>query len=216
MIRLTLIAALALIALVMFGCEKEKIIESTEYIQETEYIEIPGDTVYKTDTVTVGGSGVDTVTITMIDTVMIGGTDTITIYNTDTVTLVDTVNTGSAAVPSASLAFAALIPYSNSLVLEFINAEYGIADGWIFYLNEHQSDVTVISDNVYDIYGLIDFWTVDWSAFEPLEFFWRMTYTGGDPMDPANWDISDPPSAAPYNPGIHPVSRPAITAPLNR
>ena len=199
MLRLTLIAALTLIALFMFGCEKERIIESTEYIQETEYVHLPPDTV----------------TITLTDTVTVSGTDTVTIVNTDTVTVIDTVVTGDGS-PNATLAFAALISYSNPLVLAFINAEYGISNGWIFYLNEPQSEVTVRSSSVYDIYGLIDYWTTDWEGFEALEFYWRMSYTGGDPSDPASWQMSEPPDAAPHSPGIKTLERPATATSLSR
>jgi hypothetical protein len=137
------------------------------------------------------------------------------VVSTDTVTIVDTVATGEGA-PNATLAFAALIAYSNPLVMEFINTEYAITDGWIFYLNEHQSEVTVQSPSVYDIYGLIDFWTTDWAGFEALEFYWRMSYTGGDPSDPANWQMSDPPDAAPHDPGIKVLARPATATHLAR
>jgi hypothetical protein len=43
-----------------------------------------------------------------------------------------------------------------------------------------------------------------------------MTYTGGDPSDPDNWQMSDPPDAAPHYPGIKMLDRPATAAHLAR
>ena len=55
-----------------------------------------------------------------------------------------------------------------------------------------QLDLTKTSSDIYDIYGFIDYWTPDWSGFYALEFYWRMTYKGGDPADPLNWELSEP------------------------
>jgi len=52
------------------------------------------------------------------------------------------------------------------------------------------------STGVYDFYGYIDYWTPDWSGYYLLEYYWRMTYLGGDPTDPNNWRLSDPPAGA--------------------
>ena len=41
-----LITALIILAMILAlpGCEKEKIVESTEYIHDIEYVELPADT----------------------------------------------------------------------------------------------------------------------------------------------------------------------------
>jgi hypothetical protein len=210
--RLFVAAILLILATAMFGCDKERIVESTETVKDTQYIELPPDTIFVVDTVfnTDSSTSVihdtvyqvtnhyDTVYVNRTDTVNIATVDTVTITNTVTdtvtVTVTDTVQIQQ-NVPNQSLAFAALTYYSNSLVIDFINQTYGIGEGYMLYLNEFQSDIAHPSANVWDIYGLIDFWTTDFTGFEPLEFYWRMTYTGGDPSDPNNWTITDPPGA---------------------
>lgn len=167
------------------GCEKEKIVESTEYIHDIEYVESPPDTVYRVDSV----FSSDTVTIHTTDTVIVFDTvvqveyihDTVLTYQCD---------------PNEYLAIAALQYYTDPLVIELVNQEYGYDDGWVFYLSSFQLDLNPVSSDVYDIYGYIDYWTPDWSGFYPLEFYWRLTYTGGDPADLNNWQLSEPISAA--------------------
>lgn len=236
---------LLLLTLAMFGCDKERIVESTEYIKDVQYIEQPPDTILMVDTIythdssttvihdtvyqvtnhydTVYSNTVDTVVtvqsvfdtiyVSQTDTVIvnIATTDTVIVTVTDTITVINTVTdtvTINQNNASSSLAFGALTYYSNTIVLDFINTEYGITEGFIFYLNEFQSDVTQSGVNQWDIYGLIDFWTTDFTGFEALEFYWRLTYTGGDPSDPNSWTITDPPGGfAGVQPGIHAVEK---------
>ena len=236
---------LLLLTLAMYGCDKERIVESTEIIKDIQYIEQPPDTIFMVDTLyrhdssttiihdtiyqvtnhydTIYSHSVDTIvtTQTVRDTVFINQTDTVNIATTDTVTITDTVTVTQTVTDTvlvsqnsanSSLAFAALTYYSNTFVIDFINTEYGITEGYIFYLNEFQSDVTQSGANQWDIYGLIDFWTTDFTGFEALEFYWRLTYTGGDPSDPNSWTITDPPgNFAGTAPGIHAVNK-SVTA----
>ncbi|UCG63155.1 MAG: hypothetical protein JSV52_07710, partial [Candidatus Zixiibacteriota bacterium] len=53
-ILLSLIVCLMILSLP--GCEKEKIVESTEYIHDIEYVELPADTVFRVDTVLIQDS----------------------------------------------------------------------------------------------------------------------------------------------------------------
>ncbi|MBU0983858.1 MAG: hypothetical protein KKA42_08310 [candidate division Zixibacteria bacterium] len=210
---LTLIALTALIFAIS-ACEKEKIVESTEYISETEYITLPPDTVFQVriDTVYTSDSTIinntDTVTITVHDTVVqvttiidtVFSVDTVTTiqhhYDTTTVTIVDTVTTLQCD-PNEYLAMAALQYYANSEVIQFINSEFGYTDGWVLYLNPFQSDVQSPSAGVYDIYGYIDYWTPEWDGYYVLEYYYRIDYTSGDPTNPENWTLSEPPAASP-------------------
>ncbi len=235
---ISIIASLLLLSLVLLtgGCDKERIVETTEYIEQIEYIE-QTDTVFRVDTIVVNDSvpvgTTDTVHIydtvstvnTVYDTTYIHDTvntvqyqyDTVTVtvnhYDTVTVThwdtiqntilQIDTVFTNQCS-PNEYLAIEALQQYSNSLVMEFINAEFGYSDGWVFYLSTVQSDLTIQSSSVYDIYGFIDYWTPEWDAYYPLEYYWRMTYTGGDPADANSWQLAEPPAATAGNtqPGL--------------
>ena len=191
----------ALSLILLYGCEKEKIVESTEYIETTEYVQLPPDTVFVSDTL----MGVDSVFIydTTIQTVWDTVVQQVTVYDTivtvqqnyDTVTIIDTILTVQCN-PNEHFAFAALQYHTDPLVLEFINQEFGFSDGWIFYLSEFQSDLSTSSSSVYDIYGFIDYWTPDWSAYYPLEYYWRITYVSGDPANPNNWTLSEPPAAS--------------------
>jgi hypothetical protein len=208
-----LLFAVSLI-LLQTGCEKEKIVESTEYVRDVEYVEVPPDTIYQVDTIT----NHDSTTVTLSDTVTITDTivqvdyvyDTVRVYDTvetvvnhyDTTVVVDTVETVRCN-PNEYLAIAALQYYVDPLVLEFINSEFGYSDGWIFYLSSFQLELTRQSSTTYDIYGYIDYWTPDWSGYYPLEYYWRLTFTGGDPADPQDWQLSDPPTGSPsLTPGI--------------
>jgi len=203
------------IIILIFGCDKEKTITSTEYIHEIEYLQGPTDTVLVIDTL----QKIDT--LVFHDTVTIGGTDTIiaydTVYNTiidtqeiteyifdtvvkienfyDTVIVnhIDTV-TAYECQPFVHFAFTSLQFYADPIILDFINTEYGYTDGWVYYLSITQSDIQSPSAGVYDIYGYADYWTTDFAGFYPLEYYWRMSYLGGDPSDPENWELSDPPT----------------------
>ncbi len=220
--------AILMILLLIFGCDKERIVTSTEYIKEIEYIEKPADTIlvfdtlYTVDTLyqydtTHTGSGTDTIIV--FDTVYNSSTDTLiiteniydtitvtnNIYDTVTVTnnIYDTVTvtenhydttTISQCDPFVQFAFAALQYYGNAEILEFINTEFGYTDGWIYYLSITQSDLQSPSLGVYEIYGYANYWAVGFDAYYPLEYFWRLSYISGDPSDPDNWELSDPPA----------------------
>lgn len=222
---LLILAATVLVSLALTaGCDKERIVESTEYIENTEYIEVPGDTVFRVDTVFNGDSVIvtktDTVTVTLTDTLVQTDYDTVTIIDTvvtiqnhyDTTVVVDTVETVQYS-PNEYLAIAAVHYYNDPLVIDVVNQEFGLTDGWILYLSSFQLSVTQQSSDVYDIYGYIDYWTPDWSGYYPLEFYWRVTYDGGDPGNPDNWTLSNPPGAtsAGHSPGIN-IIRDAVSA----
>lgn len=213
-ILLVLIAASLLLISILAGCDKEKIVESTEYIETTEYIPLPPDTVIIIDTVyssdSVNITSTDTVyQINYVhDTVYQNNTVHDTVFNTqyiyDTITttqyVYDTVFQTQYA-PNEFTAFGALQYYTDPMVFEFINSEFGLSDGYIFYISAFQMEVTKQSSNVYDFYGYIDYWTTDWSGYYALEFYWRMTYLGGDPANPNNWQIAEPPSGISTRPG---------------
>jgi len=215
-----IILLFAATAFLLVSCDKERIVESSERVHDTEYVQLPPDTILLTDTVFIN----DSVSVHSVDTVTVHSTDTVYqtnyvhdtvnqisyVYDTvvtvqnhyDTTHIVDTVLTTQCN-PNALLAVSALQFYTDPLVLDFINQEFQINDGWVFYLSTFQLDVTQQSSSVYDFYGFIDYWTPDWSAYYPLEFFYRMTFTGGDPADPNNWQISEPPAAASgHMPGV--------------
>jgi hypothetical protein len=188
-----------LLILMAASCQREKIVESTEYVHDVEYVQLPPDTIIHTDTVYRN----DSVTVHTVDTVRI--IDTVVQINHvyDTVVVTDTILTVRCD-PNEFLAIAALEYHCDPLVIEFINQQFGYNDGWVLYLSAFQVDLTRQSSDVYDVYGYIDYWTPDWSGYYPLEFYWRMVYTGGDPADPDNWDLTEPPTAAPagHQPGI--------------
>lgn len=225
-----IIGAVVLAALSLFvfggGCDKEKITESTEYVHDIQYIQLPPDTVFHIDTV-VNNDSVTvhvTDTVLMIDTISTIDTviqvnhvyDTVTVHDTvvtvqnhyDTTTVIDTVLTIQCN-PNEYFAVAALHYYSDPLVLEFAYEQFGYSDGWIFYLSSFQLDLTKQSSSVYDIYGYIDYWAPDWSGYYPLEFYWRMIYNGGDPADLDNWEIAEPPAkVGTHTPGIKLIANP--------
>jgi len=192
-IATTILMILILSLLLLSGCEKEKIVNTTETIREIEYVDVPGGTVVRVDTVFVNGQGADTVTVY----------DTTFQTTTDTVFVTDTVGSSSCS-PVEQFAFAAMQYQTDPQVIEMVNAEFGLTEGWIYYLSEFQSDITVVSAGTFEIYGYIDFWTTDWSGYFPIEYLWRMTYTSGDPADPNSWQMSEP--AGPVSghpPGLH-------------
>ncbi|MCP4703774.1 MAG: hypothetical protein GY865_04115 [candidate division Zixibacteria bacterium] len=205
--------------ILILGCDKERTITSTEYIEKIEYIEKPADTVlvydtlytidtlYQYDTTHTGTGGTDTITV--IDTIYNNSTDTLTIteYIFDTVTITNTVydtvtntvnhydtTTISQCDPFLQFAHSAMQYYGTADILELVNSEFGYADGWVYYLGITQCDVQSPSAGVYEIYGYANFWSVEFDAYYPLEYFWRMTHISGDPDDPDNWELSDPPA----------------------
>lgn len=188
-------AIFAIVVLFLYGCDKERIVESSEIVRDVEYVT---DTLYQVDTVFVGDS------VTILDTVIIRDTVTQVQYVYDTTIVTDTVAT-PVYDPNSSLAFAALQYHTDPLVMDLVYTDLGISEGYIFYQSFSQLDLTQAANGVYDIYGYIDFWTTDWSGYYPIEYYWRMSYTGGDPANPANWQIGEPP-ATPYavDPGLSP------------
>lgn len=215
--RNQLLAPLAIILLLIAlvaGCNKERIIESTEIIHEIEYIELPPDTVIIFDTVMTYDSVVihATDTIMVVDTVVEVYTiyDTViqvnTIYDTVVTIVVDTVIQASNEA-NELLAKGALEFYVDPLVLDFAYEQLGLNGGWIYYLSVWQMDFTRRSAGVYDIYGYIEYWAKDWSGYYPLEFYYRMTHTGGDPADVTNWKLSEPSSGSPsHTPGLKSIT----------
>jgi len=218
-ISLGVILTLAIPSLFFGGCDKEKIVESTEYVHDIEYVQLPPDTIYLIDTV----FNNDSVTVQNTDTVILTDTvfytnivhDTVPIYDTveiahyyyDTTIQIDTVTVAQCA-PNEYLAFAALQYYSDPMVIDFINGEFGYTDGWIFYLSAFQLELTQQSSNTYDLYGYIDYWAPDWSGYYPLEFYWRLNYSGGDPADPDNWQLAEPNSSpSGHVPGVRLVPK---------
>lgn len=204
----TWLMIIAAVLLVASSCTKERIVESTEYIEIKEYILLPGDTVIQvitiTDTVYIQGSA-DTVYSIQYDTVYSNIIDTVYSIQYDTVTIIDSAGSGMGS-PNVHLALSALQYYNNPLILQLTLIRFGLSDGWIFYLTEYQTDAQEAAPGVYDIYGHIDYWTPDWTGFLPLEYFWRITHTGGDPAVSTNWELSNSPlGITGFTPGLHPV-----------
>ncbi len=200
-------AVLALLALLLFvsGCDKERIVQSKEYIHD---VQVVTDTLVRIDTVYHHDSTVTRV----VDTVRIHDTVRTTVYIHDTVQTVrnhyDTVVVRDTVVktinpPGSVTAMNAMEIQTDPLVMDFVNQQFGMTDGWILYLTPEQCAITQVSSNVYDIDAYVTFWASDWSGYYPLEVYWRMTYQSGDPTDPSNWQMSDPPSAVSgHQPGI--------------
>jgi hypothetical protein len=225
-----LIVFFSLIILIA-GCDKQKIVESTEYVHDIKYIESPPDTIFHLDTLYIPDSievhATDTIrlidTVTQIteihDTVRINVIihDTVvTIHDHyDTITVTDTVfQTQYQA--SAPAAVEAMQYYSNSIVLDYVYQQFGLGDGWVFYLASSQMDISHPSANVYDIYGYLEYYSADWVDYYPFEFYWRLTYKSGDPAIPTNWQISDPPSAvAGHQPGVRTLPREMLVRPVH-
>ena len=219
--RLKLLIPLMMIGMVFLliaGCDKERIVESTEIIHETEYVELPPDTVIVYDTVVTYDSVSTTVydTVVQINTIYDTVIQTNTIYDTvivtntvvhyDTTVVTDTVVQASNEA-NELLAVGALEYYVDPLVLDFVYQEFGLNDGWIYYLSTWQMEFTRQSAGVYDIYGYIEFWATDWSGYYPLEFYYRVTHTGGDPADVTNWSLGEPTSGTPeHNPGLKSIA----------
>ncbi|MEW6051489.1 MAG: hypothetical protein AB1644_10565 [Candidatus Zixiibacteriota bacterium] len=204
------------------GCDKEKIVNSKEYIHDIEYIQLPPDTVLFIDTV----YNNDSVIITRTDTIRIHDTVRTTVYVYDTITTVhnfyDTVVVHDTVVrtlyaPNSPHAVAAMEYQTDPLVLDFILQQFGMTDGWVYYLSPSQMEIVQVSTNVYDIYAYVDYWAADFSGYYPLEVYWRLTYTSGDPANPNNWQMTDPPAAvAGHKPGIAASSKAAPAQLLNR
>ena len=221
--RILLALFLLTVILLIYGCDKEKIVTSTEYVHDVEYVELPGDTVYRIDTVTTTDTVIhydttntvtadtilvyDTITVTTTDTLYVNQyiydttyvTDTLTqieiLWDTVTVTIIDTVETQE-CLPYGHFAFAALPFHCDPLVIDFVYSEFGYDDGWIYYLSLAQSTMDNPSLGVYDFCGYIDYWTPDWSGYYPLEYCFRLSFVGDDPADPMDWELQDVPAAS--------------------
>lgn len=214
---ITLIALALVVLAVAAGCDKEKIVESVEYVHETQYVEVPPDTItiVETDTVYSNTSVTDTLYVTdtvyqvnqETDTVIQYEYDTTVVYEYDTIINlvyeVDTVTITENS-PDANNGLAALEYYVDQAVIDAVYSEYGYDDGWIFYLSTWQSSVVQNTTNSWDIYGYLDYWTPEWDGYLAFEYYYRVTYTGGDIGAPASWQVSEPPSAAPSGcpPGV--------------
>ncbi len=217
--RILLATALLAIILSICGCDKEKIVTSTEYVHDIEYVEVPADTVYRVDTLvtvdtviqidTLGGGGVDTVLVvdtvvqTVVETVTVTDTVTVTQYVhdttvvTQTVTVTDTVTVEvQDCPPYAHFAFAAMPFHADPLVIDFINAEFGLTEGWILYLSLAQSSLENPAAGVYDFCGYVNFWAPDWSGYHSMEYCFRMSLVGDDPAEPMDWQLTDTPAAS--------------------
>lgn len=215
---------------ILYGCDKEKILTTTETVHDTEYVELPPDTVLIADTLYLSDSVevnitdtlflTDSIIVNNTDTVVFNTTDTLTvydtiietqvlvdtveinhnIYDTVTVTVIDTVIQNNVT-PDASYAYSALQYQTDPAVIQFVNSEFGVTDGWVLYLSSFQNQVSNPSVGVYDFYGVIDYWTTDWASYYPLEYNWRVSYIGGDPSDPQNWQLTEPPTTTNGNSG---------------
>lgn len=229
-LSITIIMIPALFAVLFLGCNnKEKIVNSTEYVHDIQYVQSPPDTILHVDTVfSHDSSVVHTVdTILRIDTVyntnvihdtvrttvIVHDTVVTIVHNYDTVVVTDTI-LQTQCLPSGTSAVVAMEIQTDPLVLDYANQTYGLSDGYIFYLSPAQMNLSKVSTGVYDIYAYLEYYSTDWSQYEAFEIYWRMTYTGGDPNDPSNWEMSDPPSAVSgHQPGLKAVSKGTLELP---
>jgi hypothetical protein len=221
--------AVLTVVLLLFGCNnKERIVESTQYVHDITY-QTDTINVYHTDTVFRGN---DTVRVYSHDTVRV--TDTARIHDTVrvTVTVHDTVTTiknhydtltvtvtvhdtivKPQWIPTQQAAIVAMQVQTDPQVLQFANEQFGETSGWVFYNSPAQMTVTKVSTGVYDIGAYVDYWTTDFAGYYPLEVAWRMTYKSGDPSIATNWTMADPPAVQGMKPGI---SIPLGTAPARQ
>lgn len=227
------------ILILSIGCNKERIVESTEYVYDTKYVESPPDTVFSIDTVFQSDSviihdgdtvyRIDTVIQvnqihdTVLTTIVVHDTirTTVVVYDTvetiryhyDTVTVTVTVTdtvTKTSYAPSGPTAIVAMQYYTDEILYEYMYDNYDLEDGWIFYLSSYQLYISQASTNVYDIYAYVEYWSSDWYDYYAFEIYWRLTYKSGDPSNPSNWTMSEPPSAVSgHQPGIKAVPKPA-------
>ncbi|SYZ72494.1 exported hypothetical protein [Candidatus Zixiibacteriota bacterium] len=225
-----ILAALMIAALSLLSCNnKEKIVNSTEYVHDIQYVQSPPDTIIHIDTVLVHDSStaptadtvlrIDTVyqTNTIHDTVrttVIVHDTVVTVRNIfDTVVVTDTVTLTQCA-PSGTSAVIAMEVQTDPLVLDYANQNYGLSDGYIFYLTPSEMNISKVATGVYDIYAYLEYYSTDWSQYEAFEIYWRMTYVSGDPNDPSNWQMADPPSAvADHQPGLKAVTKSSFELP---
>ena len=213
LIGTTLLCTVLFLTVLAAGCNKERIVESTEYIHDIQYIESPPDTVTVRDTVFRS----DSVIVRTEDTIKI--TDTLRITNTihDTVQVTNVVHDTvlrAECTASTQMAIDAMISQSDPLILDFLLQEVGENDGWVFHLSPSQMNITQVSSTVWDIYSVVDYWAADWSGYTQIEMYWRLTFTGGDASNPNNWTMTDPPAVPQYRPGINPTVKSAAAQSL--
>jgi len=215
----TLLWLAVFLTILAAGCNKERIVESTEYVHDIRYIESPPDTVIVRDTVFRSDSVVvhtkDTIRIT--DTLRITNTvhDTVRItsvvHDTVRVTSVvhDTVLKAQCSV-SQQMAVDAMISQADPAILDFLMQQVGQNDGWVFHLSPSQMNITQVSSTVWDIGSMVDYWAADFSGYYQIEMLWRMTFSGGDASNPNNWTMTDAPASPQYKPGLNPVVKTAV------
>lgn len=198
--------------LISAGCDKQKIVESTEYVHDIEYLHdtiVRFDTIYNNDSVVVHKTDTIRIHDTVRTTVIVHDTVRTTVTVHDTVTV-----TQNQCLPNAQFAVAAMQVQTDPLVFDFVNSEFGVTGGWVYYLSIDQMEISQVSARVYDIYAYVDYWAEDFSGYYPLEIYWRLTCNTGDPADPDNWTMTDPPdAAAKHRPGIT-TTTPGATAKL--
>jgi hypothetical protein len=208
-----IVVLVTLAALLAAGCSKEKTVESTQYVHDIKYVEVPADTIIKYDTIirmdTVKIDGKDTVIV--IDTVRINTVthdtvrvtsvvhDTVKVTSVvhDTVFTIKTVHDTIVKTQYAANimhAITAMEVKADTLVLQYVYSQLGENNGWIFYLSPEQMSLSQVSTGVYDIGVYIDYYAADFSGDYPLEASWRLTYKSGDPQNPNNWTMADPPT----------------------
>jgi len=175
---------------------------TTVYLHDTI-----SNTYYIHDTVFVNYGSVDTVTI--VQTIHDTTTIVQTVHDTTTVvvTVHDTVTVSGSGTPNAYLAYTALQYYTDDAVFDVIYENFEVSGGWVLYQSIYECDIEYPATYTYDIYGQIDYWTEEWDSFYPLEFYWRMKYVSGDPANPTNWSITEPPTVSGMgDPGVNRVA----------
>lgn len=202
----TLLWLAVFLTILAAGCNKERIVESTEYVHDIQYIESPPDTIIVRDTLFRS----DSVIIYTRDTIRI--TDTLRITNTvyDTVRITTVVHDTvlkAQCTPSQQMAVDAMVSQADPLILEFLMQQVGENDGWVFHLSPSQMDISQVSSTVWDIYSLVDYWAADFSGYYQVEMLWRMTFNGGDASNPNNWTMTDAPASPRYRPGLNPAMK---------
>lgn len=229
-ILIGLILLLSLAAFLVASCTREKTLQSTEYVHDIKYVDSPPDTIIRWDTIlradtvkvaskdtvrivdTVHTTNVvyDTIRVTQLvhDTVRVTVTvhDTVVTVKThyDTVTVIDTV-LKTQTTPNATLAISAMEYQTDPLVYSYVAQNVGDTGGWVFYLSPAQMAVTTVSSGTYDILSYVDYYAADFSGDFPMYVKWRMTYQSGDPTNPNNWQMSNPPGAV--SPGLTTASK---------
>jgi hypothetical protein len=199
--------------LIASGCNKEKIVENTEYVHDTEYVQLPPDTVTLYDTIRI----IDTTTSSDVDTIIVIDTvikvttvhDTVVvnhvIYDTVRTTVHDTVTTihhDTVTVTSyragKGTAFVALQAYLDANYFSGDYVEYLSLASMAAYnsANSTTFGVTASGTNSWDVYGML------YSNAEETyyEFEMLVTYNGsGNPDNLSSWTVDESVGSAPAN-----------------